>query len=61
MIIESLAEGGVKMGLPRELATELSAQTLLGAASLVLHTGEHSGQVEKTGPHHARPPATMMD
>jgi pyrroline-5-carboxylate reductase len=35
LIIESLAEGGVKLGLPRELSTELSAQTLLGAASLV--------------------------
>ena len=46
MIIESLAEGGVKMGLPRELSTELSAQTLLGAASLVLQTGEHPAKLK---------------
>lgn len=41
IIIESLAEGGVKMGLPRKLATELAAQTLLGSAAMVLETGEH--------------------
>jgi len=46
MIIESLAEGGVKLGLPRELSTELSAQTLLGASSLVLHTGEHPAKLK---------------
>jgi len=41
IIIESLAEGGVKMGLPRKLATELAAQALLGGAALVLASGEH--------------------
>jgi pyrroline-5-carboxylate reductase len=46
MIIESLAEGGVKLGLPRELSTELSAQTLLGASALVLHTGEHPAKLK---------------
>ena len=46
VIIESLAEGGVKMGLPRELSTELSAQTLLGAAAMVLHTGEHPAKLK---------------
>jgi len=46
MIIESLAEGGVKLGLPRELSTELSAQTLLGASSMVLHTGEHPAKLK---------------
>jgi pyrroline-5-carboxylate reductase len=39
IIIESLTEGGVRMGLPRELAQKLSAQTLLGAAKMVLKTG----------------------
>jgi pyrroline-5-carboxylate reductase len=46
MIIESLAEGGVKLGLPRELSTELSSQTLLGAAAMVLHTGEHPAKLK---------------
>ncbi len=45
-IIESLAEGGVKLGLPRELSTELSAQTLLGASALVLQTGEHPAKLK---------------
>jgi len=46
LMIESLAEGGVKLGLPRELSTELSAQTLLGASSMVLHTGEHPAKLK---------------
>jgi pyrroline-5-carboxylate reductase len=46
VMIESLAEGGVKMGLPRELSTELSAQTLLGASAMVLGTGEHPAKLK---------------
>ena len=45
-IIEALAEGGVKLGLPRDLATELTAQTLLGASALVLQTGEHPAKLK---------------
>jgi len=41
IIIESLAEGGVKAGLPRDIATEMAAQACLGAASMVLETGQH--------------------
>jgi pyrroline-5-carboxylate reductase len=41
IILESLAEGGVKVGLPRDIATMLSAQTMLGAASVALETGDH--------------------
>lgn len=41
VVIESLTEGGIKMGLPRDLASELAAQTVLGAAKMLLETGRH--------------------
>lgn len=41
VVIESLAEGGVKMGMPREIATEVAAQACLGASSMVLNTASH--------------------
>jgi pyrroline-5-carboxylate reductase len=41
IILESLAEAGVKVGLPRDIATMLAAQTTLGAAKVVLETGDH--------------------
>jgi pyrroline-5-carboxylate reductase len=41
IILESLAEAGVKVGLPRDLATQLAAQTALGASRMVLETGHH--------------------
>ncbi len=41
VILESLAEGGVKVGLPREISTELAAQATLGAAAMVLESGSH--------------------
>jgi len=41
MVIESMADGGVKAGLPRDLALELAAQTVLGAGSMVIETGQH--------------------
>jgi len=41
IILESFAEAGVKVGLPRDIATLLAAQTMKGAASVVLETGDH--------------------
>lgn len=41
MVIDALADGGVLMGLPRDVAIKLAAQTMLGSAKTVLETGKH--------------------
>ena len=41
VVIEALAEGGVKVGLPRKMAIELAAQTCLGAGKMVIDTDRH--------------------
>ncbi|KAG4075980.1 hypothetical protein HA402_003806 [Bradysia odoriphaga] len=46
VMIEALADGGVKMGLPRDLAYRLASQTVLGAGQLVRDSGKHPGQLK---------------
>jgi len=44
--IEAMSDGGVRMGLPRDIATRFAAQTVLGAAKMVLETGKHPGELK---------------
>jgi pyrroline-5-carboxylate reductase len=44
-VIEALSDGGVKMGLPRDISTKLAAQTVLGSAKMVLESGMHIGEL----------------
>jgi pyrroline-5-carboxylate reductase len=46
LVIEALADGGVKMGLPRDAALRLAAQTVYGSAKLLLDTKEHPARLK---------------
>jgi pyrroline-5-carboxylate reductase len=46
VMMEALADGGVKAGLPRPLALKLAAHTLLGSAKMFLETGQHPGALK---------------
>ena len=46
LMLEALADGGVKMGIPRPLAYRLAAHTMIGGAQMVLQTGKHPGALK---------------
>jgi len=46
LMVEALIDGGVKVGLPREIAHQLAAQTVLGAARMILETGRHPAELK---------------
>jgi pyrroline-5-carboxylate reductase len=45
LMIEAMVDGGVKVGLPRDIAHQLAAQTVVGAAQMVIETGMHPAQL----------------
>ncbi|MTI85122.1 MAG: pyrroline-5-carboxylate reductase [Firmicutes bacterium] len=46
LVAEAMADAGVRMGLPRDIALKLGAKTMLGAAKMILETGEHPARLK---------------
>ena len=46
MVVEALIDGGVRVGLPRDVATTLAVQTTLGTAEMLAQTGEHPARMK---------------
>jgi pyrroline-5-carboxylate reductase len=46
VVLESLTDAGIKVGLPRELATQLASQTVLGAVKMLMATGRHPASLK---------------
>lgn len=46
LLVEAMSDGGVRMGLPRNVATRLAAQTVMGAGKMALEAGKHTGELK---------------
>lgn len=46
LIIDALADAGLRLGLPKDVSTVLAAQTTLGAAKMIIETGEHPAKLK---------------
>jgi len=46
VMIDALSDAGVRVGLPRDIATKLASQTVMGAAKMVIESGEHPAKLK---------------